>query len=92
QTSKMGGWRLESGRFLLLVTFPVGAFYFFNQPNLFKYAMRGYKVPETTAGDEAMAKFKEEITVQKRKEEYERFLKEQMAFEEAKKMREKMGL
>ncbi|GMT13067.1 hypothetical protein PFISCL1PPCAC_4364, partial [Pristionchus fissidentatus] len=92
QGHKMGGWRLESGRFLLLVTFPVGAFWLFNQPNLFKHAMRGYKMPETTAGDEAMAKFKEEITVQKRKEEYERFIKEQMAFEESKKMREKMGL
>lgn len=37
--------------------------------------MRGYKVPDTSSSDAAMAQFKEEIMVQKRKEEYENFLR-----------------
>ena len=37
--------------------------------------MRNYKVPDSSAGDAAMAKFKEELLVQKRKEEYENFLR-----------------
>ncbi|GMR35614.1 hypothetical protein PMAYCL1PPCAC_05809, partial [Pristionchus mayeri] len=88
----MGGWKLESFRFFIAVTFPVGAFWFFNQPELFKYFMKGYRIPDTSAGDAAMAELKESIMVKQRKEEYERFLKEQMAFEQAKIAREKMGL
>ncbi|UMM19599.1 hypothetical protein L5515_015123 [Caenorhabditis briggsae] len=83
----MGGWKLETGRFLMLITFPVGAFWLFNQPTIFKELMRGYRIPDSSQGDKAMAEFKEQLLANKRKEEYEAFLREQMAFEEAKKLR-----
>ncbi|KAK6020727.1 hypothetical protein OSTOST_13612 [Ostertagia ostertagi] len=89
---QMGGWKLETGRFALMVTFPVAAFWFFNQPSLFKVFMKGYKVPDSREGDAAMAQFKEQLLAQKRKEEYESFLRQQMAFEEARRQREKLSV
>ncbi|KAK6034639.1 hypothetical protein COOONC_27861 [Cooperia oncophora] len=65
----MGGWKLETGRFALMVTFPVAAFWFFNQPSLFKVFMKGYKVPDSREGDAAIAQFKEQLLAQKRKDE-----------------------
>lgn len=50
--------------------------------------MKGYKVPDSREGDAAMAQFKEQLLAQKRKEEYESFLRQQMAFEEARRQRE----
>lgn len=32
----MGGWRLEIGKMAMYMTFPVGVFYFFNQPQYFE--------------------------------------------------------
>lgn len=32
----MGGWKLESIRMAMYVGFPVGCFYLFNKPELFK--------------------------------------------------------
>ncbi|EYC28576.1 hypothetical protein Y032_0007g3296 [Ancylostoma ceylanicum] len=105
----MGGWKLETGRFALMVAFPVAAFWLFNQPSLFKVfvskkcllilqhhtqhhyisiKMKGYKVPDSREGDAAIARWKEQLLAQKRKEEYEHFLREQMAFEEARRLRE----
>ncbi|CAD6198269.1 unnamed protein product [Caenorhabditis auriculariae] len=88
----MGGWKLESARFLIMVGFPVGAFWLFNQPKIFKEFMKGYKVPDSSSGDKAIADFKEQLLAQKRKDEYESFLREQMAFEEAKKIRAQHGI
>ncbi|ETN78543.1 hypothetical protein RB195_018237 [Necator americanus] len=84
----MGGWKLETGRFALMVGFPVVAFWLFNQPSLFKTFMKGYKVPDSREGDDAIAQWKKQLLAQKRKEEYENFLREQMAFEEARRLRE----
>lgn len=50
--------------------------------------MKGYKVPDSREGDAAIARWKEQLLAQKRKEEYEHFLREQMAFEEARRLRE----
>uniref|UniRef100_A0A0K0CW83 Protein PET100 homolog, mitochondrial n=1 Tax=Angiostrongylus cantonensis TaxID=6313 RepID=A0A0K0CW83_ANGCA len=86
----MGGWKLETFRFGLMVVFPVAAFWFFNQPSLFKFFMKGYKFPDTREGDAAIAQFKEQLLAEKRKKEYEAFLREQMAFEEARRQREKL--
>uniref|UniRef100_A0A1I7YA14 DUF1707 domain-containing protein n=1 Tax=Steinernema glaseri TaxID=37863 RepID=A0A1I7YA14_9BILA len=83
----MGGWKLESGRFLILAAFPVAAFWYFNRPGIFKEFMKGYKVPESASGDAAMAAFKEQISEPKSKEE-EKFLREQASIEEARRIRE----
>ena len=50
--------------------------------------MRSYKLPDTSEGDAKMALWKEELQEERRKREYEMFLREQMAFEEARKIRE----
>ncbi|CAJ0606373.1 unnamed protein product [Cylicocyclus nassatus] len=88
----MGGWKLETGRFALMVAFPVVAFWIFNQPSIFKVFMKGYKVPDSSEGDAAVAKWKEQLLAQKRKEEYEHFLREQMAFEEARRRRDQQAV
>uniref|UniRef100_A0AC34QQ73 Uncharacterized protein n=1 Tax=Panagrolaimus sp. JU765 TaxID=591449 RepID=A0AC34QQ73_9BILA len=84
----MTNWRMESGRFFLLVAFPVGAFWLFNQPSFFKQFMKNYKLPNTNDGDAKMMAWKEELQEERRKREYEKFLREQMAFEEARRIRE----
>lgn len=86
----MGDWKLEIFRFALMVTFPVTAFWFFNQPSLFKFFMKGYELPDNREGNAAIAQFKEQILSEKRKKEYEAFLREQMAFEETRRQREKL--
>uniref|UniRef100_A0A7E4W1Y7 Protein PET100 homolog, mitochondrial n=1 Tax=Panagrellus redivivus TaxID=6233 RepID=A0A7E4W1Y7_PANRE len=83
---------METGRFFILVAFPVGAFWFFNQPAFFKYFMKGYKLPDTAEGDAQMGAWKEELNEKRRKVEYEKFLREQMAFEEAKRIREEHNI
>uniref|UniRef100_A0AC35G9V4 Uncharacterized protein n=1 Tax=Panagrolaimus sp. PS1159 TaxID=55785 RepID=A0AC35G9V4_9BILA len=84
----MAGWKMESARFLIYVAFPVGAFWAFNQPSFFKYFMKGYKLPDTSEGDAKVAEWKESLNEERRKREYEKFLLEQMAFEEARRIRE----
>ena len=32
----MGGWKLEIAKMAMYMTFPVGLFYYFNQPELFE--------------------------------------------------------
>uniref|UniRef100_A0A0N5BRT1 DUF2852 domain-containing protein n=1 Tax=Strongyloides papillosus TaxID=174720 RepID=A0A0N5BRT1_STREA len=88
----MGGWKLESGRYLILVAFPVLSFWAFNQPSFYKFFMKGYKIQESTTGDQAITNFTEALAEKKRKEEYEKFLREQMAFEEARRIREAKGI
>ncbi|VDO62829.1 unnamed protein product [Heligmosomoides polygyrus] len=66
------------GGFAMAVAFPVDAFWLLNQPALFKVFMRGYRVPDSREADEEIARFKEQLL-----DEYESFLRQQMAFEEA---------
>uniref|UniRef100_A0A0M3IDZ2 Transmembrane protein n=1 Tax=Ascaris lumbricoides TaxID=6252 RepID=A0A0M3IDZ2_ASCLU len=88
----MGGWKLETGRFFALVAFPVFSFWLFNQPHIFKRYMRNYRMPDSTAGDAEVLAFKEMLAEERRKEEYEAFLREQMAFEEARRFREQHNI
>lgn len=37
----MGSWRLEVGRMLLYLTFPIGIFVLFNTPYFYEKSMRG---------------------------------------------------
>ncbi|KAH7716772.1 Protein Y53F4B.14 a [Aphelenchoides avenae] len=88
----MAGWKLESTRFLILVTFPVASFWMFNQAGVFNYFLKGYKLPDTSEGDAKMKAFKDEIMERRRREQEERLLREQMDFEEARRTREKLGI
>ncbi|KJH45846.1 IBR domain protein [Dictyocaulus viviparus] len=82
----MGGWKLEAMRFALLVTFPVASFWFFNQPSLFKVFMKNFMVPDNREGDAALLQFKEELRARRRKREYETLLREELAYEEARRL------
>ena len=50
--------------------------------------MKNYKLPNTNDGDAKMMAWKEELQEERRKRDYEKFLREQMAFEEARRIRE----
>lgn len=54
--------------------------------------MRNYRMPDSTAGDAEVLAFKEMLAEERRKEEYEAFLREQMAFEEARRFREQHNI
>ncbi|KAI6238049.1 hypothetical protein M3Y99_00732100 [Aphelenchoides fujianensis] len=84
----MGGWKLEATRFLILVGFPVASFWAFNQPGVFDYFMKGYRLPESIDHTASVREWKESLMEGRRKREYEKFLREEMAFEEARRVRE----
>ncbi|CAD5210948.1 unnamed protein product [Bursaphelenchus okinawaensis] len=88
----MGGWKLEAGRFMILVGFPVGAFWAFNQSNVFTYFMDSYKLPYKPEKELKLKEWKEEMAEQRRRDQYEKLLREQMAFEESRKLREQHGI
>lgn len=54
--------------------------------------MRNYKIPEVKESSEQMKAWKAELAEQRRKADYEKFLREQMAFEESRQLREKHGI
>lgn len=58
----------------------------------FPFQMKGYKLPDTSEGDAKMRKFKEEVMARRRREQEEKLLREQMAFEEARRLREQHGI
>ncbi|CAD5235532.1 unnamed protein product [Bursaphelenchus xylophilus] len=88
----MGGWKLEAGRFMILVGFPVAAFWAFDQTGVFSFFMKGYQIPYNEESEERARKWKEELGEQRRREQYEKLLREQMAFEESRKLREQHGI
>ncbi|KAI6178975.1 hypothetical protein M3Y98_00559800 [Aphelenchoides besseyi] len=88
----MGGWKLESARFLILVGFPVASFWAFNQPGVFDYFMKSYKLPHNPEAEEKIKVWKEGLMEKRRKREYEKFLREEMAFEEARRLREQNNI
>ncbi|VDN52358.1 unnamed protein product [Dracunculus medinensis] len=75
----MGGWKLEVGRFVGLVSFPVFCFWLFNQPDIFKQKSEFEKRSELV-----LSTFKESIKEERRQLEYEKFLREQMELEKIK--------
>lgn len=91
----MGGWKLEAGRFLLLIAFPVGSFWAFNQSGIFEYAVGYYEyslfsfyvqikqldVPLHGENNEEMRKWKESLMEARRKKDYELFQQKQTEFE-----------
>ena len=55
--------------------------------------MKGYKLPVIDEAEKArVAEWKEDLAEDRRKREYEAFLREQMAFEEAKRVRQRQGV
>ncbi|CEF62710.1 Protein of unknown function DUF2346 family-containing protein [Strongyloides ratti] len=88
----MGGWRLETVRYCILVVFPVVSFWAFNQPSFFKFFMKDYKISDTSKGDAAISDFTQALAEKKRKAEYEKFLRQEMEFEKDRRIREASGL
>lgn len=50
--------------------------------------MKNYKLPDAKENNQAMKQWKENMMEEKRKSDYEKFLREQMEFEEARRIRE----
>ena len=79
---KMGGWKLEAAKMFLYMTFPVGIFYYFNQPEYFEEWMismrRELYPPEKLMHrkefDDAIRELRE-----KREKEYLKMLEDQEA-------------
>ncbi|PAV75526.1 hypothetical protein WR25_14696 isoform A [Diploscapter pachys] len=81
----MGGWRMETFRMLIYVTFPVGSFWLYNQPQFYNKFMDNWTIPNDKKNNELIKKYIEEMNAVKRKKEYEDFLRDQMAMEAARK-------
>ncbi|KAH7678296.1 Protein Y53F4B.14 a, partial [Aphelenchoides avenae] len=78
------GWKLESTRFLVLVTLPVASFWMFNQAGVFHYFLKELQAAgHVSEGDEKLKVFKDETMKRLSREQEERRLREQMDFEES---------
>uniref|UniRef100_A0A2R5LF88 Protein PET100 homolog, mitochondrial n=1 Tax=Ornithodoros turicata TaxID=34597 RepID=A0A2R5LF88_9ACAR len=74
----MGGWKLEVFKMTIYMAFPVGLFYFFNQPKYFeKWVVKTKREcfpPQDNENDRAIRQFIKERQA-KQREELERELK-----------------
>ncbi|KAF7630777.1 hypothetical protein Mgra_00008935 [Meloidogyne graminicola] len=85
-------FRMEAFKIALYVSFPVAAVWIFNSP-FFEEKTRkwreenyGLNSEENRRTHEKFKNFYDEMKENKRREDHEKFLKEQMAFEEAKRI------
>ena len=64
----MGGWKLEVFKIALYITFPVGLFYVFNQPQYFEeWVIKTRREMYPPQDEENRRKFKEELEKRRRK-------------------------
>jgi hypothetical protein len=50
--------------------------------------MRGFKLPDSSENNEQVRQWTEQLKDEKRRKDYESFLRQQMEFEEARRLRE----
>ncbi|KAI1726680.1 hypothetical protein Ddc_03938 [Ditylenchus destructor] len=86
----MGGWKLEGAKFACYVIMPVGSFWLFNQPWFFQYVAK--KLPEDEYKNDPhsvqMMLHLKSVIAQKERMNEEKLLRQQMAFEEARRRRQ----
>lgn len=65
--SQMGGWKLEVFKMALYISFPVGLFYIFNQPQYFdKWVIKNRQQLYPPENEESRREFRQEIGTRRR--------------------------
>ncbi|KFM61421.1 hypothetical protein X975_10493, partial [Stegodyphus mimosarum] len=63
----MGGWKLEVFKIALYISFPVGLFYVFNQPQYFEdWVVKTRREIFPPVNEESRKQFREELTKRRR--------------------------
>lgn len=63
----MGGWKLEVFKMALYISFPVGLFYIFNQPQYFdKWVIKNRQQLYPPENEESRREFRQEIGTRRR--------------------------